>query len=253
MFKLFHYPVRRNVLISIFAIMSISYITFMILTGLFKESIACYRIKGDSLPDISDVNPVKGKSIFFHETSCNSYTDGKIKISSRQACAVESAARMNPNFDVYLLYTSPGIIKYEDTTSDKFLKALLTYKNLKIYHLDFERYTKDTPLEDLYKSGQLESSSYAPSHASDVLRYLSLWKYGGIYLDLDVIVIKSLEDLSPNYAGSESQANVAAGVLNLAPTGDGHHFAELCVEDLKHNFNGDVWGYNGPGVITRFV
>lgn len=82
-------------------------------------------------------------------------------------------------------------------------------------------------------------------------RYLTLWKYGGIYLDLDVIVIKSLEDLHPNYAGAESDANVAAGVLNFSPVGHGHQLAKSCLNDLKDHFDGHNWGNNGPGVITR--
>lgn len=129
---------------------------------------------------------------------------------------------------------------------------LLSYNNVKIRRLNYENYIKDTPLEHFYKSRKLESSKYSFSHASDILRYLSLWKYGGLYLDLDVIVLKSLENLPPNYAGYDSE-NIAVGVLNFAATGPGHHLAELCVDDLKHNFNGDTWGHNGPGVISRFV
>lgn len=45
-----------------------------------KTDIYCYKIKTNSLPDILDVKPKKGKSIFFHETSCNSHINGKISI-----------------------------------------------------------------------------------------------------------------------------------------------------------------------------
>lgn len=89
-----------------------------------KDSVACYRVKSESLPDISDAIPRKGKSIFFHETSCKSYVAGKIVINSRQACAVESAAKLNSNYDVYLLFTSPGIFKFEGTESDRFLQVI---------------------------------------------------------------------------------------------------------------------------------
>lgn len=217
------------------------------------ESISCYRVKTNSLPDIDSIKPKKGKSIFFHETSCNSHINGKIVITSRQACAVESAAKLNPSYDVYLLYSSPGVFNFKNTESDRFLQALLNYTNVKIMHLDYEKYTKDTLVQELYSSGQIEYSDYSRSHASDVLRYLTMFKYGGIYLDLDVVVTKSLENLSPNYAGSESDKNVAAGVLNFSPTGIGHYHAKSCLNDLKHHFNGNDWGNNGPGVITRYL
>ena len=95
---------------------------------------------------------------------------GKIYITARQACAVESAARLNPNFEVNLLFASPGVFRFENTESDRFLQSLLSYRNVKIHHVDYGRYTKDTPVEGLYEKGQLEVSWYAQSHASDVLR-----------------------------------------------------------------------------------
>ncbi|KAJ8923153.1 hypothetical protein NQ315_001707 [Exocentrus adspersus] len=218
-----------------------------------ETSINCYRAKENSLPDISEAKPRKGKSIFFHETSCNSYFNGKITIGARQACAVESAARLNPNLDVYLLYASPGQFCFEDTESDRILKALLSYQNVNILHLNLEKYAQGTPVEDLYRRGFVENSLYAQSHASDVLRYLTLWKYGGIYLDLDVVVTKTLENLPPNFAGSESKENVAAGILGFSPGGIGHQLAKTCLDDLHDNFDGFDWGNNGPGVITRLL
>lgn len=135
-----------------------------------RDSIVCYRIQTESLPEVTNISIRKGKSIFFHETSCKSFYNDKISISSRQACAVESAARTNPNYDVYLLFTSPGIFKFEGDESDNILKGLLSYKNIKIMHLDYEKYTKGSPVEDLFSSGKIEDSIYAQSHASDVLR-----------------------------------------------------------------------------------
>lgn len=219
------------------------------------DSIKCYRYQGETLPEISTVDVRKGKSIFFHETSCNSYINGKIVIAAREACAVESAALLNPDTDVYLLFTSPGVIKLEGTESDRFLKALMSYKNVRLHHLNYKAYTKDTPLEDLYESGRIEASNYAMSHASDVLRYLTLWKYGGIYLDLDVVVIKNLESLPPNFSGCESMENVAAGIMGFESnsSGLGNSLAEECIMDLKSHFSGTIWGNNGPGVVTRLV
>lgn len=212
----------------------------------------CYRENNiPSLPDILDDDPPKSKSIFFHETSCQSKQNNKIIITSRQACAVESAARLNPNFKVYLLYTSPGALKSQNTRNDRILKQLMNYNNVRMKHLNFSRYINGSPIQELYDNLKIEASSFALSHASDVLRYLTLWRYGGIYLDLDVILIKSLEKLKPNFAGRESDHAVAAGVLSFSHDGDGHKWARQSLEDLKKNFDGSDWGNNGPGVITR--
>lgn len=201
-----------------------------------NDSIACFdEIAIGGIPDILDDEsqpPPKGKSIFFHETSCNLLLGQTVTITPRQACAVESAARMNPNFTVYLLYTSP--IRYPNATffpskSEQILKELLKYDNIRIRRVDLNRYTKDTPLEYWYQTRELQKSKYPNSHASDVLRYLSLWKYGGTYLDLDVVVMKNLEELGPNYAAAESHQDVAAGVLNFDHQGFGHDVANMCI------------------------
>lgn len=78
------------------------------------------------------------------------------------------------------------------------------------------------------------------SHTSDILRYLSLWKYSGTYLDLDIVMLKPLSVLKPNYAGAESKHFVAAGIINLEHE-SGHEIADLCVKDLLKNFNGNDW------------
>jgi lactosylceramide 4-alpha-galactosyltransferase len=84
----------------------------------------------------------------------------------------------------------------------------------------------------------LYKSKYFNSHTSDVLRYLSLWKYGGTYLDLDIVMLQSLDDQEPkNYAGAESKNFVAVGIINLEGE-TGHEIANMCVEDLIQNFDG---------------
>lgn len=62
------------------------------------------------------------------------------------------------------------------------------------------------------------------------MNIFSLFKWGGTYLDLDVIVKKNLSEISPNYAGAESSNFVAAGVLNLDALGSGHEIAEMCLK-----------------------
>lgn len=63
--------------------------------------------ENETLTDIlnSDVKPSNGKNIFFHETSCIS-ENGIVNLNARQACAIESAARMNPHMNVFALFAS---------------------------------------------------------------------------------------------------------------------------------------------------
>lgn len=222
---------------------------------IFGSEIDCFRDHGmNTLPDILEETSVPTNAIFFHETSCGSSQAGRILITGRQACAVESAALLHPNRKVYMLFTSPGtIIPGIGDDSDLALNALQSYENVNLGHVNFPKYINNTPLEHLYSSGKIEMSYYAGSHASDILRYLTLWRYGGVYLDLDVVITKNLDELGENYAGSESKTNVAAGVIGLGSNGLGHTWASSCLDDLSKSFNGFNWGHNGPGVITRLL
>ncbi|KAG5334749.1 A4GAT galactosyltransferase, partial [Acromyrmex charruanus] len=189
--------------------------------------------------------PTSGRNIFFHETSC--FGDEGLTLNARQACAIESAARMNPSMTVYLLFISKS--EFSNSTRE-IVRHLLNYSNVRIRHIDPQKYVKETPLDAWYTSGVLKKSHWPVSHMSDILRYLTLWKYGGIYLDLDVVVTSSLENLT-NFAGAEDWDDVAAGVMGFDMSKLGRRVADACVRDLRKNFRGDVWGNNGPGVITR--
>lgn len=57
----------------------------------------------------------------------------------------------------------------------------------------------------------------------------SLFKWGGTYLDLDVIVKQNLDHYK-NYAGAESITNVAAGMMNFDSDATGRHMALECLQ-----------------------
>lgn len=214
------------------------------------NDITCYEKPQapDSLPnfdpELAD-EPATDRNIFFHETSCSD--ENGLVLNARQACAVESAAKMNPNMNVYLLFLSAAKISNQ---SKRLFNQLKSYPNVRIRHIYPLEYVKNTPLESWYKSGELKRSYWPTSHMSDILRYLTLWKYGGIYLDLDVVITTSLEELK-NFAGAEDWEHVGAGAVGFDGSELGRRMADTCIRDVRTNFRGDVWGNNGPGVITR--
>ncbi|KAH8376754.1 hypothetical protein KR093_001161 [Drosophila rubida] len=223
---------------------------------------------------VTEPKPVPGRSIFFHETSCHrpkrkrsrpgqksaEMQYNMLQLTARQACAIESAALHNPNFQVFVLFAGPTYYHSGNSSSggssqryQRLIDAILSYKNVQLRQLNLWRYASGTPVEDWLNDGALFRSSFLFSHISDFLRYLTLYRYGGLYLDMDVVMLRSIEDVPPNYTGAESNTHLAAGVMSLAPTGFGHEIAQSCLHDFMHNFDGSDWGNNGPGVITRVV
>lgn len=198
------------------------------------------------LPDATQVLPhrdVKRAAFFFVETSCGG------NVNARQACAVESAAKLHPDADVYLLLISPPSAL--NLSANPSLQALTKhYTNAHVLYMHLNDYFHGSPLEKWYRSGVLKASQYQQSHTSDVFRFFTLWKYGGTYLDLDIVLTRTLNGLK-NFAGAESLLDIAAGVINFEPRKS--ELAFQCVKDIRDNFKGDDWGSNGPGVITRVL
>jgi lactosylceramide 4-alpha-galactosyltransferase len=64
---------------------------------------------------------------------------------------------------------------------------------------------------------------------------------------------RSLDALGTNYVGLESSEIVGSSVLNFDWDGMGYAVADRCVKELRANFRGDIWGHNGPELITRVI
>lgn len=147
----------------------------------------------------------------------------------RQACAIESAAKENPNWDVFVLFASPAGFINDSSPHSPIIRSLESYPNIHMRNVHLWTYAIGTPMEKWLQNDDLFRSQYLNSHISDFLRYLSMYKFGGIYLDLDVIVQKSFENVEPNFSGAESADDVAAGVMSFDLDGIGHEVAKLCV------------------------
>jgi len=141
-----------------------------------------------------ETEPTPGdKHIIFIETGClldesqNSKYKGLV-LHKRQVCAIESAAKMNPDYKVHLLYSCPIHDSLED--SSEYVQTIFTYPNVNLWKLETKRHFSKTPLEKWSFKAAIMTSLWPKEHASDVMRFLTLWKYGGTYLDMDFVILK---------------------------------------------------------------
>ncbi|KAB0804503.1 hypothetical protein PPYR_01473 [Photinus pyralis] len=215
--------------------------------------LACYVAGGNRLLDLFEIQTPPDDSIYFIDTSWKWITENAVTINPRQACAVESAARSNPSHQTYLMYMSLGLIENETTLSGKLLHTLIKIKNVNLLWLNFPRLLKGTIVEELYTSGKIQSSKFPVNTASNIARLLLLLKFGGIYLDLDFVIIKSFGDLASNFAVAESGSAVNNAVLRSTLNGSGKEFIRGCLEELQNHFVGNAWGKNGPVIVTKVL
>lgn len=91
---------------------------------------------------------------------------------------------------------------------------------------------------------------------SNLLRLTLLYKFGGAYIDTDVIILKSFTNLR-NAIGAQTvdletgnwtRLNNAVMVFDK-----GHPILLKFIEEFARTFNGNKWGYNGPYLVSRVV
>lgn len=161
------------------------------------------------------------------------------------------AALANPHMKIFVSFVSRH--KKLKVKLSPVVASIASYSNVRFNFLDLVEFSEGTPMEEFIQNGQLLKSSFVVSHTSDVLRLLVLWKYGGTYLDTDMIVRKKLDSVPANFACDDIANTVNGAILNFSHSENGQALAEKFMLELVHNFNGTVWGSNGPLLLTRVL
>lgn len=205
--------------------------------------------------ELCQSEPNTEKRIMFIETS------GQTCLRPRQACAIESAAITNPNMTVYVyiaLKPPPGVQKtdkqdgLQSDSNCKTTDMLSNLPNVQFIYEDLTKYFRNTPLEPFVMGNALDKSKYPYQHMSDALRIALLYKYGGIVLDTDVMVLRSLHCLR----------NVVGQIVNWGKFGmensvlifdKGHQILRFFMKLMKQIYNPEYKEVIGPvGLLQAF-
>lgn len=122
------------------------------------------------------------------------------------------------------------------------------FSNLAMLDLNETDLLTGTPLMEWYMQDWTHSDLY-DYHLGDALRLAFLYKFGGIYLDTDVILLKSLDPIPWNSLAVEDNQNknIDGAVMKFQA---GHPFLELAMQKFVSEFR-DTWAYQGPALMTR--
>lgn len=108
-------------------------------------------------------------------------------------------------------------MKYSDL-----INALVSYSNINLRFLNPNEFSHDTELENFFKRDELSKSSYPIQHTTDILRILTLYKFGGTYLNLDVICLVSHDDIDAdemiernNFACAQNVNDISNGIVKF--------------------------------------
>ncbi|XP_059669807.1 uncharacterized protein LOC132315066 [Cornus florida] len=118
---------------------------------------------------------------------------------------------------------------------------------------------KNTPAEvwfDDIKSGNKDPGEIPlAQNLSNLIRLAVLYKYGGVYLDTDFIVLKDFSGLrnsigaqSVDVSGNWTRLNNAVLIFDK-----NHPLLYEFIEEFASTFDGSKWGHNGPYLVSRVV
>lgn len=179
--------------------------------------------------------------IFFVQTSENG------DLLARHACSIESAARLHENGSIFVLMRN----EYVETKRGSY-RHLRSYSNVHFLHFNEQEIYAGTALRQLNRTKRKELIHYfSISHMSDFLRTALLYKYGGIYFDLDVIPLRSFHSFI-NTVALESSETVNVAVLAF----EKHHLAlelqmDIQLESMNNQLHALCWNCLGPLALTE--
>ncbi|XP_021897029.1 lactosylceramide 4-alpha-galactosyltransferase [Carica papaya] len=176
--------------------------------------------------------------------------------SGRELLAVESLFKSHP--DACLVMVSASL---DSKRGSLILKPFLK-KGFKVIAVtpDFDYIFQKTNAEtwfDGLKRGIIDPGEVSlGQNLSNLLRLSLLYKFGGVYLDTDVVILKSFSNLS-NVIGAQamdaekknwSRLNNAVLIFDKK-----HPLLFNFIQEFALTFNGNKWGHNGPYLVSRVV
>lgn len=188
--------------------------------------------------------PVGDKNIFFIESwqPCNLMAH----LTSTSACSIESAARQNPTWKVYVFFID--VIGYDNTTAS-LINHLLSIQNLEVVGLLLDDLAKDTILHEWVLRKHYEKAKDKVLQVSEIARFLVLSKYIGTYLDLDMVSLKPLDPLGSNYALVESSTSISDQILNFGRDNIGRQVAKQAIKFISLQW--DPVRSQGSALVTK--
>ncbi|KAK4488001.1 hypothetical protein RD792_003740 [Penstemon davidsonii] len=144
------------------------------------------------------------------------------------------------------------VVVFSETIELNFFSGLVKdgYK-VAVVMPNLDELLKDTPTH-IFASvwHDWKKTKHYPTHYSELIRLAALYKYGGIYLDSDVIVLKPLSELN-NTVGFEDEP--AGKTLNGAVMAFRKHspFILKCLEEFYASYDDDLLRWNGADLLTR--
>ncbi|XVE88004.1 hypothetical protein DITRI_Ditri19aG0033900 [Diplodiscus trichospermus] len=199
--------------------------------------------------------------VFFQNSKCESrffmtWISSVESLGDRELLAIESVFKTHPK--ACLAIVSNSLVSKRGSAV---LKPFLDKGFMLIaVNPDFNYIFKNTYAEMWFnrlKKGNVDPGVVAlGQNLSNLLRLALLYKYGGVYIDTDIIVLKSFYNLR-NVIGAQSinsETKSWSRLNNAVLIFDKQHpLLHKFIQEFALTFDGNKWGHNGPYLVSRVV
>ncbi|XP_076927982.1 uncharacterized protein LOC143591756 [Bidens hawaiensis] len=173
----------------------------------------------------------------------------------REFIAVDSLFKSNPNSCLMILSNT-----MDSGQGFQILKPLINRGcHVQAMTPDLDFLFKNTPaqswLDNIKKGTRDPGKIPLAQNLSNLIRLAILYKYGGVYIDTDFVILKDFSSLrnsigaqSAKRSGNWTRLNNAVLVFDK-----NHLLLYKFMEEFASTFDGNKWGYNGPYLVSRVV
>lgn len=161
-------------------------------------------------------------------------------ISPTSLCGIESLHTTlinNPNSYIWVWMSNTSFWPIELSGNER----------IKVMHANFTALVKETPLETFYDRKGFDYGTYDIQNRANALRLAIVYKFGGMYIDADFVVINDPSSLGYGIHFQDS------GSLNNAAFSFKRESRVLksLMQDFALKYNGNRWGHQGPQMFNR--
>lgn len=157
-------------------------------------------------------------------------------LSTIERCALASAVLKNPTKRVNL---------FSNSISCDLLHTA-AHADIHLIRFNVSSVYEGTPFAEWFHRRDWDVQ-FRGVHLTDSFRLVLLYRFGGVYMDTDVISYRSLDGIGVS-VGLEDPWVINNAVMSFPR---GHAFVYQLMHDFVHRFRNDFWGWNGPRLITR--
>ncbi|XP_071722137.1 uncharacterized protein [Rutidosis leptorrhynchoides] len=173
----------------------------------------------------------------------------------REILAIEGLFKSHPNACLVIVSNS-----LDSGKGNKTILKPFTDKGFKLIAAmpDFDYIFKNTSAAIWFN--ELKRGTIHPGdvplgqNLSNLLRLALLYKFGGIYVDTDVVLLKSLSSLRNSIGAqtTDTETRNWTRLNNAVMIFDKEHpLLYEFIQEFSFTFNGNRWGHNGPYLVSR--